>query len=735
MRKLSSVVAVVAATAMLAAGVVPTAALADEADGVVDQSQVDEGDSAGDVTTEDADGGSAEGNVEENTTEDPTEDTTEGDTTDDTVATKEPEGEYQLNDPAYADEGSGATADGGVQTYSESATASTSSVTGVTLGSGSTVYAKDTVNQQDVRSKALNNLIKWRKDALNDSRIKMSYGGTYYKMSDYLKKIGMSQSEYLSPQWSNAMERVAIQRVIEAYDIYYTAHYRLNGERFSTASYKGIYPSTEILAWGSSSWYPDINAMMDNLWANEKDDYIKEINGQAHDQTGHYRILINPSYKSYGFAMASSQFGKAAAGEASSSKLSDTSATNLKGTYSFDMNVSDSILSQGVTWSGVPSVMGVSESAQPTGKLAYLSPRITCKGTWSTSNSSVVAASGNKLTAKAKGSAKVTVKQGNQSKSWTITVKNKLQRLAGSARYDTMAKLVSTGGWSTGGTVIVASGENYPDALAASSLAGALSAPIVLVKPGSVPSQSAARLKALKPSKIVVVGGASAVSDSVINTLRGYAWVTRIDGAERVETALKIYQDGASKLGAKWGTTAILATADNFADALSVSSYAYKDKAPIFLVKGSLSDEQTAALKSGKFKRVLVIGGTVAVSDGVVSQAKAATGVEPVRLSGATRYSTSVAIAKWAVANEGMSVNNSVYATGTNFPDALAAGPVAGKKNGVLLLVKSSDPTAVTSFVSPYSGKVTSAWVAGGTAAVSANAANKIADNLGMKRP
>ena len=40
-----------------------------------------------------------------------------------------------------------------------------------------------------------------------------------------------------------------------------------------------------------------------------------------------------------------------------------------------------------------------------------------------------------------------------------------LKRLAGATRYDTMEQIVETGGWKSGGTVIVASGGNYPDAL------------------------------------------------------------------------------------------------------------------------------------------------------------------------------------------------------------------------------------------------------------------------------
>lgn len=47
-----------------------------------------------------------------------------------------------------------------------------------------------------------------------------------------------------------------------------------------------------------------------------------------------------------------------------------------------------------------------------------------------------------------------------------------VKRLTVDTRYDTMAAVVSEGNWKTGGTAIIASGDNYPDALAASGLAG-----------------------------------------------------------------------------------------------------------------------------------------------------------------------------------------------------------------------------------------------------------------------
>nr|WP_270449412.1 InlB B-repeat-containing protein [Bifidobacterium adolescentis] len=69
-----------------------------------------------------------------------------------------------------------------------------------------------------------------------------------------------------------------------------------------------------------------------------------------------------------------------------------------------------------------------------------------------------------------------------------------LRRLSGATRYDTMERIVGAGGWRSGGTVIVASGGNYPDALAASGLAGVLDAPIVLTDGNTLSVQASARL-------------------------------------------------------------------------------------------------------------------------------------------------------------------------------------------------------------------------------------------------
>ena len=303
-----------------------------------------------------------------------------------------------------------------------------------------------------------------------------------------------------------------------------------------------------------------------------------------------------------------------------------------------------------------------------------------------------------------------------------------LRRLAGMTRYDTMEEIVGTGGWKSGGTVIVASGGNYPDALAASGLAGTLDAPIVLTDGKTLSFQAFTRLTDLAPSKIIVAGGRAAVSDSVMDELGSLCPnVERVAGATRVDTSLNLYRRGSG-----WGSTAILATASNFADALSISSYAYATKAPVFLVDSNgLTNNQQSALSNGRFSRIVVVGGVNAVSEPVAAKAQSITGAQLTRLSGATRYETSERIARWTTGH-GLGMNGVVYATGANFPDALAAGPLAGKAKAATLLVEDAHSPAV-SFSAEYRGKVDNAYVVGGVNAVSQATANAIADSLELK--
>nr|WP_259319458.1 cell wall-binding repeat-containing protein [Bifidobacterium bifidum] len=106
------------------------------------------------------------------------------------------------------------------------------------------------------------------------------------------------------------------------------------------------------------------------------------------------------------------------------------------------------------------------------------------------------------------------------------------------------------------------------------------------------------------------------------------------------------------------------------------------------------------------------------------------------RISGTTRYETSATFAQWTSEHGGLHMNNAVFATGANFPDALAAGPFAGRNSAVLLLADPNGSTAnfVKQYVKQHSD-VDNAYVVGGESVVSRSTADGLADALKMGRP
>lgn len=310
-----------------------------------------------------------------------------------------------------------------------------------------------------------------------------------------------------------------------------------------------------------------------------------------------------------------------------------------------------------------------------------------------------------------------------------------MYRAAGETRFATMAALLPKAPWKAGRTVVLASGSNYPDALAAASLAGAYDAPIVLTEPNSLSADAADMIEQLSPNVIYVVGGEAAVSKSAVDTAAYYAAdgckVFRIAGDTRLETSLAIAKRVRQKSTAS--DTLIVATGFNYADALSVSPFAFAYKSPIFLCgSNGLSADAISYISGAGFKRAILVGGTAAVPDRVKQQLTSA-GISSgsiTCLAGATRYETSAKIMSYAV-NAGMNVSTVYLATGKNFPDALAAGPVAGKLRAPLLLVDPGIEYAHT-VLANYCGSVNVATVVGGTSAVSAIDALSLARTLGL---
>lgn len=258
-----------------------------------------------------------------------------------------------------------------------------------------------------------------------------------------------------------------------------------------------------------------------------------------------------------------------------------------------------------------------------------------------------------------------------------------VERLSGSDRYATAAAISRARFGSGAGTVFIATGANFPDALAGSPAAAKVNGPILLTARDALPAATATELARLHPSTIVILGGTGSVSDSVAGQLRAYAAsVQRWSGANRFETAAAISR----ATFAPGVPVAYVATGSSFPDALAGGAIAGRNGGPILLVDGGVPAATAAELARVRPARIVVLGGPSVVSDPVAAAlAGYATSGLVTRLAGADRYATSVAISQAGYGSGGSDA--AFITTGSNFPDGLAGGPVAALLPGPLLLV------------------------------------------------
>ncbi len=257
-------------------------------------------------------------------------------------------------------------------------------------------------------------------------------------------------------------------------------------------------------------------------------------------------------------------------------------------------------------------------------------------------------------------------------------------RLAGADRYATSAA-VSAATFAPGvSAVFVATGTDFPDALAGAAAAGHLKAPMLLVTPTTIPPVIAAELTRLAPQHIYVLGGTAAVSAALESQLAGYTTgtVQRLAGPNRYGTAAAVsrafFNPGVADV--------FVATGLDFPDALAGSAAAGSQGIPVLLVAGSRIPAETAAeLTRLRPQRITMLGGTGVISPAVAAQL-AAYAPQTRRLAGPDRYSTAAAIAQAAFG----SATQVWMASGAGFPDALSAGAAAATTGGPVLLSTSA---------------------------------------------
>ncbi|SHF76256.1 cell wall-binding repeat-containing protein [Ornithinibacillus halophilus] len=294
---------------------------------------------------------------------------------------------------------------------------------------------------------------------------------------------------------------------------------------------------------------------------------------------------------------------------------------------------------------------------------------------------------------------------GNETVETVVVNRVNVDRISGSDRYET-AVLASQKGWETADVVILARADDYADALAGAPLAAAKDAPLLLTKTDELQEATKAEIERLGATKVFVLGGESAVSESVVAELEAAEIeVTRVKGDDRIGTAVEI-----AKLVAGDGNVedAVVVNGFNFPDALSVASYAARNNQPILLTKtDKLSEETAQALVDLGVENTVVVGGTAAVSEEVFAELPNAD-----RVSGKDRYATAVEVAEYF----GVETNHLYVATGKHFADALSSAALAAKEGAGVLLVGNDVSEVVKEYVSNETDTLT---VLGGTSVIS----------------
>ncbi|MFO0705019.1 MAG: cell wall-binding repeat-containing protein [Candidatus Andersenbacteria bacterium] len=194
-----------------------------------------------------------------------------------------------------------------------------------------------------------------------------------------------------------------------------------------------------------------------------------------------------------------------------------------------------------------------------------------------------------------------------------------------------------------------------------------------------------------------------------------YSFITldRLEGANRYETAIAISQNQFSQ--DKSAGAVFLARGDQFADGLAGAPLAAQENAPILLTStATLQPEVLAEIERvlPEGGKVWLLGGESAIS-AAVADALSAAGFAVTRLAGANRYETAV-----QVAEQLEHLTQVFLASGTSFPDALAASSIAARdRAAIVLTTKDALPQVTEDFLKKT--PATSIHIVGGSAVVS----------------
>jgi len=291
-----------------------------------------------------------------------------------------------------------------------------------------------------------------------------------------------------------------------------------------------------------------------------------------------------------------------------------------------------------------------------------------------------------------------------------------ITRFSGYDRYATSLS-ISKNGWTTANSVIIATGESFPDALCAAPLSKKKNSPILLTSKQALSSDIINEIQRLNAKEAYIVGGTGVVSENVEGQLTSLGLtVNRYAGINRYETSVKV----AEQIGTDKGI--VIATGVNFPDALSIAPIAAMEGMPILLSDtNTLPPEVENLIKTSFIPKSYLVGGTGVLSNKLKVQLP-----NTKRLGGASRYETNLNIIKEFA--DSLNFNDLFVATGENFPDALSGSALAAKRNAPILLTDGTISTNGESYLKSLN--IMRVNLLGGTGVISENLASNLQNTV-----
>lgn len=245
-----------------------------------------------------------------------------------------------------------------------------------------------------------------------------------------------------------------------------------------------------------------------------------------------------------------------------------------------------------------------------------------------------------------------------------------VRRISGNDRYDTAINL-SKDTFKESKYAVIATGEDFADALIGGTLTVQIEAPMLLVSKNSISDNVIKELERLKVEKVFLLGGTSSISSNIENRLKELKFnVERIAGKDRFDTAEKIrFKKLELDNAIVPGDYYIGVDGYNFPDALAAAPLiGHNPGYHLIPFDGGNINERSYRM---------VFGGEKSVPK---SES------EVFRFAGDNRYSTAVEVAKGFKTLLHKNIDTIVLASGEDYPDALASASTAYMNKGALLL-------------------------------------------------